>query len=175
MRNLASYHHVRTFWPWRVWMDMWACQTSIAWIAKGQLWTWRTAPNHSLPPRWEAMRVLPTEIRVTIYKLTLCRNSIRPRLCGRLDTIPRYHTVHGCIDMLHYSHQLLNPIYSYPEVAVEAASVFLPAKRFRDKYPRSSKLYTLSYIDIPRQFSIFLPWWWGWYDQRYIHFLRQGT
>jgi hypothetical protein len=42
----------------------------------------------------------------------------------------------------------LNLIYSYPEVAAEAAGVFLAAKRFRDKYPRSSKLYTLIYIDI---------------------------
>ena len=48
----------------------------------------------------------------------------RPFSRDRQENAGRYNTLHGCIDMLNLSHQLLNPIYFPRELATEAANVF---------------------------------------------------
>ena len=69
---------------------------------------------------------LSNEIRYMIFKFLLHYSSIKvyPKLEGRLLCAKKYYTVHGCVDLLNFSHQLLNPAYSSSELATEAADIF---------------------------------------------------
>lgn len=62
-----------------------------------------------------------------IFRLVLLQSSpITPRMCPstRKEDTKRYHSVHGCTELLNCSHQLLNPLYSSLSLATEAADIF---------------------------------------------------
>jgi hypothetical protein len=69
---------------------------------------------------------LPSDIRYMIFRLVLCADSIKSHKgsSNRRKNTGRYNTVHGCIDLLNRSYQLLNPGYSSCKFATEAADVF---------------------------------------------------
>ncbi|ERF69647.1 hypothetical protein EPUS_03639 [Endocarpon pusillum Z07020] len=74
-----------------------------------------------------ALLYLPSDIRYMISRLVLLQSGpITPRTCPstRKEDTKRYHSVHGCTDLLNYSHQLLNPVYSSLSLATEAADIF---------------------------------------------------
>ena len=66
-----------------------------------------------------------------IFKFLLHYSSIKvhpkweSRLCAKKD-----YTVHGCVDLLNLSQQLLNPAYSSHELVTEAADIFYKQKIF---------------------------------------------
>ena len=74
-----------------------------------------------------ALLNLPSDIRYLIFKLVLLQSGpITPRTSPstRKEDTKRYHSVHGCTDLLNCSHQLLNPVYSSISLATEAADIF---------------------------------------------------
>lgn len=74
-----------------------------------------------------ALLNFPSDIRYMIFRLVLLHSGpITPRMCPstRMEDTKRYHSVHGCTDLLNRSHQLLNPLYSSLSLATEAAHIF---------------------------------------------------
>jgi hypothetical protein len=93
---------------------------------------------------------LPAEIRYMIWKRIFLQSSpivpctssfVRPKVVGK------YHSVHGCIQLLNLSHQLLNPSYSSKELAMEAAHVFYSQNVFEmNVFEFPSFLWTIKHM-----------------------------
>lgn len=89
----------------------------------------------------ELLNVTP-DIRYMIFRLVvLHRGSIKPYMSPSLarEKGENCNTVHGCIDLLNRSHQLLNPLYSSRSLAIEAAGVFY-----------SQNIFEVNILDISR-------------------------
>jgi hypothetical protein len=74
-----------------------------------------------------ALLKLPSDIRYMIFRLAIGPGSIQPTMISPIslkNNTEKLYTVHGCIDLLNRSHQLLNPLYSSHDLATEAADVF---------------------------------------------------
>ncbi|MCJ1246657.1 hypothetical protein MMC30_003866 [Trapelia coarctata] len=85
-----------------------------------------------------------------IFRLVVLHaGPIKPRRsCStKREDAGTYNTVHGCIDLLNCSHQLLNPLYSSRSLAIEAAGVYYSQNVFEiNILDVSSFVWTLKHM-----------------------------
>ena len=102
---------------------------------------------------------LPPEIRYMIFKSLLLKHIVRlgQKWECRVKVTKKFRTVHGCVRILNLSHQLLNPVYSSHQLALEAADVFYRQNCFEiDIFTIHSFIWTLKNMPSLDPFDPFL-------------------